>query len=143
MAQRTAIVAGIAALTIALVSWIGIRLIVAERSSEPSYILRAGNDYIQKEWGFSSRFDNETKDTTGISSALNSLNASLFRMSRPIFWLENKVIGKRIGRNDAGYSLYMRRVAEVRSAWDYVISSRLDGGALYAVKNNSIVQKVE
>jgi hypothetical protein len=135
-----------AALTVLIVAWVGIRLIIVERNTEPSYMMTAGQGFIRQEWGYCARFDNETNPAkmTKIAITLNQLNNSLFRLSRPILWLENTVLGKRIEKGDLNYDEYLRRVREIRNKdWDYVISSHPDGRELYVVKNNSIVQKVD
>jgi hypothetical protein len=144
MTKPTAVIVKTCAVSaVLLIAWIGIRLLVAERNAEPSYTMTAGTDYIRQEWGYCTRFENETRNRTGTSVLLTRVNNSLFMASRPIFWLENKVFGKRIDRG-ATYDQYMGRVREVRSRdWDYVISSHPDGRELYAVKNNSIIQKVD
>jgi hypothetical protein len=145
MTRKTAVMVIIGAVITALiVVWIGIRLVVAERNSAPSYILTAGTDTIRQEWGYSSRFDNETKNLTRKALVLNRLNVSLFSASRPLFSLENRISGTPVGKGNTDYARYMGRVQQVRSReWDYVISSHPDGRELYVVKKNAIIQKVD
>ena len=124
--------------------WLGIRLVAAERVSEPAYILRAGNVYIQQQWNHCSRFDNKPHPATVLDRTLNYLNDKGFQVSRPLFWLENKLFGRRIDKGDPAYDIYMKRLDGIRvTNWDYVVSPKKDGSSLLVVKNGSIVQKVE
>jgi hypothetical protein len=133
-----------ALLAVVILAWVGIRFIVAERNSAPSYIMTAGTDTIRQEWGYSTRFDNETKNLTRMAVTKNRLNTSLFSACRPLFRLENLLQGDTIGKGDVNYDRYMKRVQEVRRKdWDYVISSHPDGKEMYAVKDKAIIQRVD
>lgn len=129
---------------VSLLAWAGIRLIVAERVSEPAYMIVAGNDYVQEQWNYCSRFDNRPNPATMIDRTLNHVNDAFFRISRPIFWLENKILGRRIEKGDPDYNLYMGRLLEIRvNDWDYAVFPNRDGSKLLVVKGRSIVQEIE
>jgi hypothetical protein len=139
MSKRVVVV-----IVVVLSAWLGIRLVAAERVSEPAYILRAGNDFIQQEWNYNTRLDRIPNPATVIDRTLNYLNGKGFQFSRPLFWLENRLLGCRIEKGDPAHDKYMKRLDEIRvTNWDYVVSPKRDGSPLLVVKNGSIVQKVE
>lgn len=124
--------------------WIGIRVLVAERVVEPTYLMMAGEDYVRQEWNYCSRFDKRPNPATMFDRATNYLNDVFFKVSSPIFWLENKMLSKRIEKDDPRYNKYIWPLQDILvEDWDYIVFPNRDGSKALVVKNRSIVQQIE
>lgn len=133
-----------AAFAALLLCCIAVRVVFVEKSSEPSYVMSAGTDYIRQEWNYCNRFDNDRKSLSTVRQLGNIVNNALFAFCRPMFPIENAILGRKIVKGDPGYDRYVTRVAQIREKnWDYVISAHPDGAGLSAVRKNNVIQKVD
>lgn len=131
---------------VALLAWWGVRVVFAVRNDEPAYKLPAGVESIREEWNFCSRFGEEINPAKLTLSVRvwNRLHDCCFSSCYPLFWAENRILGKKIGKGDPGYDAYMRQVRRITAAnWDYVIASSRDGRSMIAVKNGRPVQEID
>jgi hypothetical protein len=131
-------------LAVAVLLMAAVRLTVAERTSHPNYRMDAGTTFIREEWNYCTRFDAPAAAGDPIGSVARFVNRKLFEASRPLFFIENRLLGRRIEAGDSNYRPYVTRVekAMIRD-WDYVVSSAPDGAGMFVVRDGSIIQKID
>jgi hypothetical protein len=129
-----------------MLAWVGLRCAFAVRTGDPAYKFTAGTNYVSQEWNYCSRYADETdpRKMTAVAKGWNRLNDTCFRLSYPLFGLENRLLGGTMKKGDADYDAYMGQVGKITAvAWDYAISDRRDGRGMKVVKGQRVVQQVE
>lgn len=128
--------------------WVGIRFIFAVHVDEPGYRLVAGRDYIQEKGSYCSRFANVTDPgrMNLLSRGWNTFNLACFRMSYPLFQVQDSIFGTTVRKGDAGYDTYMAQVGKIAAVnmnWDYVLASTRDGRGMAVYRNGKVVQQID